>query len=77
VPSESLTFRKVFKSHSQFFFNTERFDRGQWVPGELMRKVVDFCEAFHNPAEAWSVLAKYYKDLRCPIKAGVSDWWWC
>lgn len=51
---------------------TERFNRGQWVPGEYNRFIKDFCKVMHDKDEAWTKVTEQFKNQICPFKAGVS-----
>lgn len=58
------------KSPFKVSLTTQRFNRGQWVKGELNRDILDFCFVMRNRLDIVYPLTKHIKS-RCPVKAGV------
>lgn len=54
---------------------TERFFRGQWVPGEYNRYLRDFCAVLHDK-DAWTNITAKFKNQKCDFKAGVTILWY-
>lgn len=72
VLNGGIGFLKNIPSPIRVTIRTERFDRGQWVPGEYNRFIKDFCQVLHNTDEAWTKITSKFKNQNCEFKAGVT-----
>lgn len=63
----------MIRIYSKVIISSERYKYNNWEPGEIHRRVPDFCTAITNPLDLAYLATRNFKNKRCPLLAGVSS----
>ena len=63
----------MIRIYSKVIISSERYKYNNWEPGEVHRRVPDFCTAITNPLDLAYLATRNFKNKRCPLLAGVSS----
>lgn len=68
----TLYINKKISSPWEVIISTDRYKYNNWEPGDVHRRVADFCLAIQNPTDIVYTTTKNFRNKRCPLLANVS-----